>query len=642
MPGIVFYGAMALGLGLLIPLGKAEGPHSIGLRFVAGAAFLLLGLYAAMVLLALPLRLSVLIIGALSAAGWVRAFLGQTAIDAHEAVLHPALVLPVVAAVVASVYGRIDYIPYLVDEFTNWIGVSRVIHWAGSYEAVRETVYLPGYTPGWRLLLLAPWQVTGEIDHGLSAAAPFVLHVAVLALLYDITVIMIAPRDGKLPPATSRGVAWLALLVFLAAEGMGRLWTFEMLVEQPQIYMLSAATLLILRAELSPPALQPLYTLAGVVLAAGYLLKAAVLAAVPAAMLLAALPLVTSETPFTNRLREGVIRALLLLLPLTLVMLSWSAVAPSNTCLSSPISVFTTGKEATYDAVDLARRFGAAVGTYVLQYKQPVTLAAVAGLALGIHLRLWRAALFATAFTAIYFASLYWYHLGCFGEYYYRELNSIPRFSRVPLQMLHALGLLLLATGIAHFAGTRWPSIGAKRGTVLACIALAVGLATWHVRQTYRTVTDLTTRAYQNVDPRVGEMRQAAAFAERHGGRLLPEHSAFAVLSQGQDGDVQRYAEYFSRRPGNGGFSSLFTVHYGSSWAPIPANAWQTAIAPGALAKELGSLDILWPTHVDEWLVGGLRGLVPDEACLQRLPNSVLIRDREAPMPRFSCMGKND
>ena len=641
MLGIGFYSALALGLGLLVPLDKAHGSDSIGLRFTAGIACLILALYATIALLALPLRLSVLIIGAFAATGWIRAAAQSRMLDLREALAHPAIVLPASAAIVAAAYGQIDYRPYLVDEFTNWIGVSRLIHWAGSYEAVRETIYLPGYTPGWRLLLLAPWQVTGAIDHGLSAAAPFVLHVATLALLYDLTVILIR-RSGALPPAKSRGAAWVVMLLFLAAEGLGRLWTFEMLIEQPQIYMLSAAALLVLRAELSSSTPHPLYALAGLVLAAGFLLKNAVLATVPAALLVAALPLATSEAPFVERLREGAVRAALLLLPLIVTMLSWTAIAPSDTCLSSPFSVFTTRQETSYDAIDLARRFSSAVGTYVLHYKPVVTLAAAAGLTMAVYLRLWRAILFSTVFVAVYLASLYWYHLGCFGEYYYRELNSIPRFSRVPIQVLHTLGLLLLATGALGVANARWPGMAAKRGVVLACIGLALGLAAWQVRQTYRTIVDLTTRAYQNVDPRIDEMRQAALFVERHAGRLLPERPVLAVLSQGQDGDVRSYAEYFARRPGNNGSMSIFMVHGQSSWAPIPINTWQSAIAPGALARELGSLDILWPTHVDSWLITELRELVPDAECLKRLPHDVLLRDRDAPVPRFACRGKQD
>ncbi len=640
MLGIGFYGALAFGLGLLVPLGKADGPNSIGLRFVAGIACLILALYATMVLLAVPLRHSMLLIGALAAAGWIRAALQNRILDLSEAIVHPALILPAFAAIVASVYGPIDYIPYLVDEFTNWIGVSRIIHWADSYEAVRKTIYLPGYTPGWRLLLLAPWQVTGAIDHGLSTAAPFILHVATLALIYDLTVILIR-RSGALPPAMSQGAAWLILLLFLTAEGMGRLWTFEMLIEQPQIYMLSAATLLVLRAELSPLMLRPLYALAGIVLAAGFLLKNAVLAAAPAALLVAALALITSEAPITERLREGAVRAALLLLPLAITMLSWTAIVPSDNCLSSPMSVFTAGKGASYDAIDLARRFIGALGTYVLQYKLAVTLTAAAGLALGIYLGLWRAVLFSTVFAAVYFASLYWYHLGCFGEYYYRELNSIPRFSRVPIQVLHTLGLLLLATGILGLANARWPGIAVKRGTMLTCIGLAIGLSAWHVRQTYRTVADLTTRAHQKVDPRIAEMQMASAFIERRIGLNPTAQPTLAILGQGQDGDVRAYATYFSHRPVPGGHVSLFRVHPGTSWSPNPLNVWQAHVTAEAVIEELATADILWPLQLDPWLTEQLRILVADEACITRLPNVALVRTVTGDVTRFQCHAKD-
>lgn len=207
MLGILFYGALAVGLGLLLPFAKEDEHGTIGLRFVGGSALLILTLYATAVVMALPLRSAVSLVGAIAALGWVRGALSFRQLDLAEVALHPAVILPAAAAAVAAAYGRVDYVPYSIDEFTNWIGASRIIHWAGSYEAVRETLYLGGYTPGWRLLLLAPWQASEDIDHGLSAAATLTLHVGTLALLYDIVVLALR-RDATMPVTVARGSAW--------------------------------------------------------------------------------------------------------------------------------------------------------------------------------------------------------------------------------------------------------------------------------------------------------------------------------------------------------------------------------------------------------------------------------------------------
>ena len=644
MLGILIYGGLAYGLGFLFPDRIVAGPGgsaSIGCRFVAGVAALLLSLYAVLVLLAVPLRLGVGIIAAAALIGWARGACTRPRPLATDVALHPAVIFPLLGLAVVVVYGRIDYVPYLIDEFTNWIGVSRVIHWAGSYEAVRETLYLSGYMPGWRLLLLTPWQAFGEIEHGLSASAPFILHIAVLALFYDIVVF--ALQRHETPPGTARFVGWVVLLLFLAAEGMGRLWTFEMLIEQPQIYLLSAVCLLLVKSDLTGAPVR-LYVLAGLALSAGLLLKNAALAAAPAALLVAGLALLETDRPLGLRLRNVLLRAAALLTPLLVVNISWGMITPEESCLASPVAVLTRGALGSYDALDLARRFFLEVGEYLLRYKLPVTLAAMAGFGLGFHLRLVSAPLLCLGFAAAYLAALYWFHLACFGDYYFHTLNSVPRFTRVPLQMFHTLGLLLLLIGVASLGRRRWLSFLAAaktRSALIVGVALIVVLGAWQARQTYRSVVDLTTREYQNADPWIAEMRQAAAFIERHIGRELPEQPTLAVLGQGQTSDVRGYAEYFAKRAAPGGHAAMFRVHPHLSWAPAPTNVWQARATSDVVIKELSTADILWPIRLDEWLLGVLRTLVDDAACLARLPDAALVRDTAAAEPRFRCYAKD-
>lgn len=645
MLGILFYSLVAFGLGLLAPVRSNDGAVTIGIRFTLGAALLLIAIYVCAVILALPLRLSVMLIAAAALLGWLRAALAFDRQALAVAVTHPALLLPLLGLAAVLANGGIGYIPYLIDEFTNWIGVSRVIHWAGSYEAVRTTLYLPGYTPGWRLLLLMPWQIGGTIEPGWSASITLVLHVAVLALIYDLLAYALR-HHGGLADTQARLGAWFALLVLLTAEAMGRLWTYEMLVEQPQIYLLAAAALLLVRAELLPAARQVSHWCAGAVLAGGFLLKNAISAAAPGAALAALAPLLGKE-PLKQRLKQCLIAGVAMLGPLLLAVFSWNAVAPPDGCLASPLSVLMTGIPAGYDPFDLARRFGGAVGHYVAVYKLPLTLAAAVGFAFGIYAGFWRSALLWSGFTAAYLAALYWYHLTCFGDYYYHELNSIPRFTRVPLQVFHAVGLVLLVIAPLQLPSVR--ELMACAATfmrrpvpLIAGLALIVTLGSWQARQTYRSVVDLTTRVYQNADPRIAEMHRASIFIERRAGRDLPAQPTLTILGQSQDGDVRGYAEYFAQRAAPGGHTSLYRVGTGTSWSPAaPVNVWQTRATADAVLKELTAADILWPLQLDPWLIEQLRVLVPDESCIARLPDAALVRDNAAATPRFRCVAKD-
>ena len=113
--------------------------------------------------------------------------------------------------------------------------------------------------------------------------------------------------------------------------------------------------------------------------------------------------------------------------------------------MSSPFATLTAAALSdafARDWADLGARFIAATGSYILGYKTPVLIIACVGLYFTCVQKRPAALIALVSFAAIYLVSLYWYHLSCFGEFYFTRLNSIERFTRVVLQPLHALGLL--------------------------------------------------------------------------------------------------------------------------------------------------------------------------------------------------------
>lgn len=649
MLGIVLFCVLAAGLGAFYPF-KAAGEHGIGLRFTVGVALLIILYFLCAVVFRVPLRESFFLVSLLAAAGLVvgmrRAFRSPPSI---HIITHPALLLPALGLAAGALHGGIDYIPYAVDEFDNWIGASRIIHWAGDYESVRRTLFLPHYTPGWRLLLLLPWQATGTVEFGLSAAAPFVLHVAVLALFYDIVARILRQETG-LPPAIARLWSWAILLLFLAAEGMGRLWTYELLIEQPQIYTLAAVALLLLKSELWDDGAAESLFAAGLMLAAAYLLKSAALAAVPMVACLALIPLTDRTKPMPARIRSSALAGTMLLGPIAVTAASWSALAPGNECLIALGQSFLSQPDAngSRDWADLMRRYGLAIWDYVASYKAVLTLAAVAAMIAAVWLGLFRGVLFCLGFAAAYFAILYGYHLFCFNDYYFRELNSIPRFTRVPLQLFQAIGLVLLVVTAARIGRHAEPLSGfhprvfMRRHTIVVGVAIAAaGMGGWQVRQVYRSVADVSTRADFRVDPRIGEMAQAAEFVERLAGTVIPHRPQLAVLGQGQDGDVTAYARFFGSRSHGRSSRVIFDLHPHTSWAPRPETIWSTVKSPGELSRVFLSMDVLWPLQLDPWLRSVLAELVADAACLESLPRAALVRTKgENGRARFVCVSK--
>ena len=140
-----------------------------------------------------------------------------------------------------------------------------------------------------------------------------------------------------------------------------------------------------------------------------------------------------------------------LFLPVAAVMIVWRAAGPDLDpgCLSSPFSML--GPEGFSAALSkdwkgLMSRFEGKVGGHAWRSKTPALLVAALGRVLMIRDGRIRGLSVLTVAAAIYFGALYWLHQTCFGPYYFENLNSIPRFSRVIVQPVHALWLLAVRT----------------------------------------------------------------------------------------------------------------------------------------------------------------------------------------------------
>ena len=179
----MLYTFLAVGHGCLLPPLRLGKFPSFGAVILSGYGLTLLLMFLLHVILKLPLTLTVYSILFIAGIGWLKAY---PRIFNRRTLSGPASVFFVMTIVAVVVNGGVNYLPYTVDEFTNWIGVSREIFLHGGYEAIRETVYLPTYLPGWRLMLLIPWVVIGHIDMGLSVMAPLVLHIGLATLIFEI------------------------------------------------------------------------------------------------------------------------------------------------------------------------------------------------------------------------------------------------------------------------------------------------------------------------------------------------------------------------------------------------------------------------------------------------------------------------
>ena len=150
-------------------------------------------------------------------------------------------------------------------------------------------------------------------------------------------------------------------------------------------------------------------------------------------------------------------------------------------------------------------------------------------------------------------------------------------------------------------------------------------------------MVDVSSRAYQNIDIRIPEVRRALNYvrtAYEVGDK--PPHVQF--ISQGTDADILNYAGYYSLDDRTGQPRQLFSYADQVSWSPTePMNMWQRKIGEDALRQMFVEADLIWPIITDPWVSGILRSLVPAGTCFDRPEDSLLVKGADG---TFSCRAK--
>jgi len=560
--------------------------------------------------------------------------------------LHPVWLLLLAGGVAVIANGGIDYLPVTNDEFSHWLGNPVKINSFGSWSAARGYLHLADYPPGWPLLLALPWQVSGNADFGAAAAAPFVLQVAAIGIVFDVVVFLTRKHLNASNTACVLG-GWAFILLFLAAETLGLLWPTTLLIEPPQILGYTIVLLLLFASGVAKEDQRTLEFSAGTVLASCYLIKSAALIFAPAVLCVFLLRLILSPAG-RGRFRETLVSCALVVLPVIIVAVSWGFISQDNSCLYSPLATLSPealARAGSLDWQDLANRYTAALWDYISSYKTPLTVAAAIGMLAALVRRDFVVPLILMLMGTAYLALLYWYHLTCFGDYYFEHLNSIERFTRVLLRTFHAIGLVLLLDAAFHILGRSPDNRGSRPeitvkfvtgGLVLSIVVLGA----WQMSRVYRSVDIVTARTGQPIDFRIDEMRRAAVLIENLKGTSLPDAPVLQIVSQGMDSAVIDYALFFALSQRRGESRPRYKVARSHSWSSDPVNTWQSRASREDVRALLEKADIIWPTTLDPWL-GTILAELTDDKCLRALPAKALLRIATATdKPRFACVDK--
>ena len=265
--GLLTYAFLAVGLGCWLKGPSRSGLDACGLRLAVGYAAMIILLYFLEVIARVEVGPALWIVGAIAGAGLgFRSWACRGRIDWRSIARHPASILLVAGGVAILANGGIGYLPVGYDEFSHWIANPLRINAFGGWAAARDSIHLVGYPPGWSLLLSLPWQPLAEVDLGASAAAPFVLHVAAIALIFDLVAFLVR-RHLDLGPGRSE-IAGLGVHPAVPRRrSAGPVVATTLLIEPPQILGNTVFILLLFATEVAPRDERTLEASAGVVLA---------------------------------------------------------------------------------------------------------------------------------------------------------------------------------------------------------------------------------------------------------------------------------------------------------------------------------------------------------------------------------------
>jgi hypothetical protein len=445
--------------------------------------------------------------------------------------------------------------------------------------------------------------------------------------------------------------AWLFVLFVMTAQATGPIWSGDLLIEPTQEIGYTAIFLFILLIFTQNLPLRYVLAALAIILVGQFLFKVTVYSVVPAvALALFLRPFlvradgIETTTNIREKLIFGSLMVLSIIVPLTIAGIAWRWTSPSLQSLSSPLSLLAPQEFArllTPAAADLAKRFSAGVWIYITSYKVPLTIISLVGIVYGLTTRrFFTTALAIIAFFATYLIALYWFHLAGLGEYYFAYLNSIERFTRVPIRVLHLMGLLVLAFWVAdalqwpRFAWLRRQAYG-RPGFVLAVGGMIL-LGIWNVFAVYRTAVDLKTRQYQTLEMNHINMPKYAAQIRNLAGTVLPPIPKIALIDQQWTLDSLIIAHYHAIHTEFGVRPFDFIMVQKFLWEAPPG------LPDGELSAEeldtLGTVDLLLPIVIDKRLEAALAARISDPACAQS-PTRYFLRPKKGQKRlTFSCI----
>ncbi len=555
MSGFLVLYLSAIGIGSLLPLSKNIGFSLIGLRLVLGFLFLPVLIFVFHVLIGLELKFSCHLIAIISLIGLGLVIGTKYQLNNYFSLFsHPISVLPIITLLIVVYNGGIGYMPYSGDEFSAWLSIPKMTFALGEFDVAKMRTPYPDYTPSWFLVLVySPVLLSNQFDEGAIAIAPLVLHIGAISLIFDVTS-KICKVYEIVNTQKAFLISWAFILILLAAESSGQLIARNLLIEPPQIYGYLTITTLLIATKIPDASKKHILQLAGLILAFCYFFKAAALVFVPVfglSAILFAKDLLKScqHKSNLNQLMVTFKLSIFLVGPFVVTALFWYLFTNEyHTVTGSPSMLVARNY---IDHLEFANfknitiNFNRAVLAYILSYKTLLTIFSMLVLCYGLISKMYRnVSILLISFFISYYFALYWAHLTIFTT----EPTAIPRYMRVPIQVIHSSSLLLcfliLANGSNFTELKKWAyQLKLEKFMVGLCLVVTI-LTVLQISKIHNVIIDLTTRRFQVLPPYTVEILKEAnrlkALVNLYGKKI----KNIVIINHPKQPDIHKYAWY--------------------------------------------------------------------------------------------------
>jgi hypothetical protein len=300
-----------------------------------------------------------------------------------------------------------------------------------------------------------------------------------------------------------------------------------------------------------------------------------------------------------SRIRQGLVSAALMLLPLIAVAVSWTNYRVGSHCFASPIGHF----------------FETAAGAD----------------------QRWQA-----VFILVYMVALHSAYYNCFSPFGETGLQSFQRYFRPNMRLGHFFAPIIATFFLLQYLGRRekfieWISSNRIKWLSLAAIAVLLVL---QIGSLNRSLADTATRDQQSpfVRAAILEMkRDSDALVKLISAKGL-SNPKVSIISQGGNDVAFNLGSYFGIKSKRNGEYFHYTPVRPFSWTPGAPRFGVNVTNRRRLAEWWRAVDIIWPVNTDDWIREVLSDVAADAECTARPEQFFLFRTSAG---GFECIKKN-